>query len=387
MSKNDLTCWLAETNTAISTLGFVTPCCVYDKEGMPCVNGHSATELYDFPEMKSIRTNLRSGIRDEGCRKCWSDEDSGNMSLRQRRNAIHARDINDIEQTGGSLARLEIALSNVCNMMCRHCSTKSSSRWKRDDISLGNQIPDRLLNETDIDSLNIHEIENLQHLRIYGGEPFYSKSHARLIEDLDTNNRLGSLSIEYVTNGSIFPDENIISSWKKLKSLKILLSIEDYGDKFDYFRTGGNFSVFYKNAKKFFELQSENIEVGFHFTLNVMNAYRADKILDYYMSEFPEVRLIHADRVVKPLYLNTEQWDATTLLNVSKNIENSIIPRSKSIITMAALSTISTMLKNAACNPKSDFTTLFEVNNILDINRHTKLEMVHPIFYEDKEEM
>ena len=55
------------------------------------------------------------------------------------------------------------------------------------------------------------------------------------------------------TNGSIFPDDNLMQLLDECKSVHFLLSIDDIGDRFSMLRYPNKWSVVEENIKKFVE--------------------------------------------------------------------------------------------------------------------------------------
>lgn len=382
--KTPIHCWFAQSNVAINSFGQASPCCAYYSDDMPTINEATAYKLYHSQKMKSIRNNLRNGVRDVGCSSCWKDEDSGITSMRQVKNYVEYKNKKNtnINVEGDDFLGIEIVFGNICNMKCRHCSTRFSSRWKTDDELLGRYVPPNLLNDPDIDDLHISEMKNLSFMKFWGGEPYLSKSHDKMMQQLHSAGKLEGVTIECATNGSIFPNDKMIQMIKKVGTYRIIISIEDYGEKYDYFRTGGDFITFKENIKKFIDLKNKhkNIEVWFHLVVTAMNLYRIDDVIEYYLTEFPECDQIRFDRIRDPEYLRIEQWDTNTISEVIERINKNIMPYAKNIITISILSTLVDTLKSLATRSVPDFSELFRVNDILDKSRETSLCDVHPIF-------
>lgn len=369
-------CLLSETHLAINTMGEVNPCCRYSPlhDKRLFLDGKTITETFNDPYLVSVRENLKNGIRDEGCYHCWNEEDSGATSMRQFHNYMlqHQKITGD---PNSDITSIEIAFSNHCNMKCRHCKTASSSRWKQDDIMLGNWVPDRILQEPDISSIDFHSLKNIEKIKILGGEPILSKSFGKLIHMLDDNNLIQNISIEIVTNGSVLPTDSILNSLRKAKQIHLIVSVDDITEHYNYFRTDGNFDVVISNMKKYEELCFDNMKFAIHTVINVLNVYRVFDIYSYFSSQFPKW-FLYFDKIHSPEYLKIDQWsnyEMATQIDKMKEVN---------CLNQNDYDTVNRLLSilQSITNEEADFSKFFSINDRLDTSRNTKLLEVHPIF-------
>lgn len=374
-----------ETHLAINPMGMVAPCCRYNKQNnFVNISDGYLEETFETEFLLNARNALRNGEKITGCNKCWKHEENNILSMREQFNTD--RDFSILKNMSPleKIHSLEIAFSNHCNYKCRHCNTMSSSKWKDDDIMLGRPVPDKLLLEPDISKLQLDKLVNLEHIKILGGEPLINKTHDKFILELERSGRLEQLSLEYVTNGSVFPKEEIINAWKKAKSVRIIISLDDIGDAFNYFRTDADFNVVLSNLHKFTKLSKEmNLNLGFHIVINVLNLYRFSDIIEYKLKEFPDWYFT-VDRIVEPKYLRTSQWSKSigeTQINLLEEIHSNIIE--KRILDSHIKRNIRKAIKiisDECVNEENNFSELFKTNDLLDNSRNTNLSDTHPIF-------
>ena len=80
---------------------------------------------------------------DEGCLKCKKEEDMDNKSsMRQRLNK---------DFSGSNIEFVEISVSNQCNITCRMCGPKFSSKWAEiDKVEVPKQDYSTLLDSIDL---------------------------------------------------------------------------------------------------------------------------------------------------------------------------------------------------------------------------------------------
>lgn len=383
MVDNSMTrCWLSETHLAINPQGLVGPCCRNSgKETQISLDNKTIDQVFEDEKLLDIRNRLRNNERVADCRKCWIQEDAGILSMRQQFNTEADWEKLATLDTFERIHSLEIAFSNHCNYKCRMCNTFFSSRWIKDDIQLGNPIPERLLLEPDLDFYQIDRLVNLRHIKMLGGEPFLSKQHKRLLERIP----LAQMYLEYVTNGSIWPDEEVVEMWRQTRKLRFIVSLDDIYEHFEYFRSDSNFATVESTFAQINRLQQElgdRVQPNVHCVINVMNMYRLDKIVVYLLNHLPNWNFTF-DNLVQPEFLRISQWSktvaqdqATKLAAIRNTIsEDSFLNRHKRRNIDKAIKIITTN----CTQDHNDFSKLHATNQTLDDSRGTNLRLVHPL--------
>lgn len=341
-------CWLSEHHACITTDNSVLPCTRYRKRnGAPNLRYTNLKDAFNSSYLKNIRKDLQQGIKLPGCQKCWNQEDANVLSMRQEYNGAWT----------GTLQSIEIAFSNHCNYACRHCDSFSSSKWFEDDLKLGRDATSKLI-EPNFEMLN--NLQDVTYIKILGGEPLINKTHNKFLKKLDN---IKNITLEYSTNGSVYPSQDIIDIWEQAKHIKLSVSLDDIFDAFEYFRTGSDFSAVTKNIQKFYEL---DIFGRFHICINVLNLHRLPLIVKWCEQNFPNWH-VNFDMVYNPLFLNIGQF---ALQDVEEILETLI---SAGQIRAAQL------IQNCNFGNETDLSLFFKNNDILDASRNTNLKEVHPI--------
>ena len=98
--------WLPWVNLHIQVDGCVTPCCE-SRQKLGDINREKIAEIWDGPEITTLRAQMLRGELVEGCRKCFEKEASGVKSLRQRFNQ-RAKHLGD--RSGACAERMELHL-------------------------------------------------------------------------------------------------------------------------------------------------------------------------------------------------------------------------------------------------------------------------------------
>ncbi|MEY4431917.1 MAG: hypothetical protein RLZZ44_47 [Bacteroidota bacterium] len=180
------------------------------------------------------------------------------------------------QQNNNNLLYLDIDFSNICNAACGMCSSiHSSTIYKIDKMqNIASERPtvkqEKILNV--IDSLNL---TNLQVLKLWGGEPFFSNFHKKILKKIPNPNQVEVL---YQTNGSIYPDKEWWEIASLFKNIDIIFSIDAIGERFNFIRTNLNYDEVEENLIRIISNKNINLTTGINCTLNPMNVYYFDEM-------------------------------------------------------------------------------------------------------------
>lgn len=258
---------------SLSTLSYLhqfTTCCAFQKnETSYFIDSVKPSEIFNSNNLRQLRLNLYDGIWPKGCEHCKISEELGVKSSRmdykfdgksfenESGNYIFQQ-FNIIDGTVNlnGLKRVEIRLSNACNMRCLHCSNQYSSKWEKltnsyipdaDDIFheitqlngkkshvglTNNQIKDI------IEDLN-ENCPNLERIILSGGEPLFNKSFVKILKlfSLHPNSKNIRLSFHTNLNPGIPIDYDQITHYlSKFKKTEIVVSIDAGQKMYPYFR-------------------------------------------------------------------------------------------------------------------------------------------------------
>lgn len=267
----------------ISPQGEFKPCCKYNKS-----IANSVDAYINSHELATIRKQFDAGETPEGCARCWQDEDAGLSSKRMLDNEYVFQ--NQVPNLN-SIKVLSIPFGNVCNLACRICSSYSSSKWASESTKLKEYFPDIKIFEHNRfykDPNFISKIKELTkdviHVEIPGGEPFFADKDIHM--DFLNHLRLhGSekISLHYITNGTIFPDNSIFEIWKHFKKVDIQLSIDGTESIFEYNRWPAKWSNVESNLKRYVEYRNSNnnIQLSISHSVSVFTVYHLPDFLNW----------------------------------------------------------------------------------------------------------
>jgi len=292
-TKTNLYCALQSTGLTISdNIGRVTPCCHFDPE-----HNLNLPSIFDIDRLDQNYTNSKDmvksrkqtskGIHIPECVTCWNRENIYNDSRRLYFNT---------KITGrGNFENLELALDNTCNLMCRICAPKHSSKW-----SSAKDVLEELAKITNQQQLykpvNVKkkygdnlkrvlgntDLENLKSVTVVGGEPFFSKNFSWFIDLLYKKTDYKNLSFDTITNATIIPDTEIIEKMLKFKHIKVKFSIDAVGDLFNVTRHGVPWETVYSNLKIWATLAKKhgNLDIRANPTISILNINKMQDIVD-----------------------------------------------------------------------------------------------------------
>lgn len=175
----------------------------------------------------------------------------------------------------GDASYLEIQTDKVCNGGCIICGPWNSSFWqselKQFSIKPAQDPIDQILSHIDI--------QKTRRITFLGGEPFLSDTDTKILPLIKQPELV---SLQYTTNGSIYPSQFHIDLWSKFKSVAILVSLDGIGDRFDYIRYPLKWSQVEKNVFRMYEQMPANVIFKCNHTINILNLFYYDEFDSWY---------------------------------------------------------------------------------------------------------
>ena len=262
--SNDTLCVLPWMHLYINPQGTVGTCCEFNEHyPLGSIKNNSLQEIANSDAMKTVRRQMLSGQRPSSCSACWTKEDNGLLSARQMINQQFSQHLSLSEQTHEDghvdhfkLRYLDFRANNICNLKCRMCGGKFSSRIAKEENDLYHRSTfiDLKLTSKEIYSTLEYIEENINYLEsIYfaGGEPLIMEEHYQILDLLIKYNKL-NIEIRYNTNLThlSYKKYNIVNYWKKFSNVTVGASIDLIGDQAGYVRSGTNYDVLESNYEE-----------------------------------------------------------------------------------------------------------------------------------------
>jgi organic radical activating enzyme len=271
----------------------------------------SPAALFNSRYLQGLRTEMKAGERPSECGYCWRIEDGQGTGTSDRflksmtEWSVPHYDIaiNSTDTTIHYPSYLEVDFSNVCNFECIYCGPEFSSKWVE---NINRHGPVIMLRNTDgltgqqgykSDYATMHYKnkdhnphleafwqwwpEMVGHLRVFritGGEPLMSRETFKMMDYFAENPHP---DIELNINSNLGVPQKLwdefISKVEKLdrNNLTVYTSVDAWGARAEYIRTGLDFQLF---QQRYIQLCELGIKVNTMCTFNILSV---TSILDY----------------------------------------------------------------------------------------------------------
>jgi sulfatase maturation enzyme AslB (radical SAM superfamily) len=288
-------CILPFIHAYVGTTGEVNLCCSAEhppEDWRPDGQTQTLDKIWTGETYQAIRESFLNGERVSHCRRCWDADDRGGGSDRQTHNRWF-RPADDFEintVTGNSTAQptfLDLRPGNFCNLACRMCFTRISSRVNdqhRDypemesvtGESYWHEVSDWLDDPVKFETVK-QWIPTTKTLKLAGGEPLFMPGVIRLLRWCVENGHT-HMHLDITTNGT--RTQGKILSWlSHFDSVDIQLSIDGVGAVNDYIRAGSEWAVIDSAYQTYLEM---DLRVNLLATVQLYNAYDLVSIVEYW---------------------------------------------------------------------------------------------------------
>jgi len=256
--------------------------------------------LHNTIEKKKERELMLKGEKPSGCQYCWNIESLSpdHISDRHIRNAgiYYPEVLEEVKNNSWDYnvnpSYIEISFSNECNFKCGYCHPKYSSSYFS-EIRQHGPYQNVQNHGNHIDWFTIYPEENnpwidawwkwwpemsktLQILRITGGEPLMHRSTWKLLKilkespmpqlELNFNSNLG---VKNAMVDKFVGELKYLIDNKCIKRFKLYTSIDAWGERAEYIRTGLDLKIWEKNLDTY--IKTIGLPVSFMITFNIFS--------------------------------------------------------------------------------------------------------------------
>lgn len=333
MNTSKTFCLHPFTGLATREDGAVCACCRSHPVGN--IQCQTLEEIWNNATMKRIRKQVLSGDRPKECERCFSLEDQGVESLRQRHIAgnipearinLYPDAVNKMREDFSmpfEIPTMELKLNNLCNLKCRMCHPMDSTSWndwsevkefykKEGNIMYAIVEEHKLENKPFLDKFQDNPewwasleklLPHFRRVEFAGGEPLMDPQHYRILDMLAPYGH--QIEIKYATNLSMLGKSNrtIWEYWPKFKSIAVNVSIDGIGDSYEYVRGNASWAELINNIKQIQTIPNISRIVG-AVTVQVSNVLILDKMIEYFLDDLGIV--FHTHRVEYPNVLSAQ---------------------------------------------------------------------------------
>ncbi len=270
--------------------------------------------LHNTKEKIAQRAEMLIGEKPTGCQYCWNVEGMGDdyVSDRKIRNAsIYTPErLAEIKENPYDFPinpeYIEVAFSNECNFKCGYCHPMHSSSFYQEAKKHG---PVRNVKNHNVDVSWFEAIEeddnpyikawwqwwpemskSLNILRITGGEPLLHKTTWKLFEELKANprphlelNMNSNLGMTHRHVEKLVKNVNELRDLGAIRKFKLFSSMETWGKRAEYLRTGLNIETWEKNQDIYVRGVQSHISHMNTYNILTVTSYREflEKVLEW----------------------------------------------------------------------------------------------------------
>jgi len=257
--------------------------------------------LHNTSHKKQERKEMLAGEQTSGCQYCWNIENMGPDYISDRHiktASIFTEDrvkqiVDGPWNQNVNPEYVEISFGNECNFKCGYCHPKASSRFYN-EIKMYGPVTSVKNHRCDIDWMDLYEREEknpyvdawwkwwpemrktLSILRITGGEPLMHVSTWKLLDSLKAEpmpnlelNINSNLGVKPALVNKMIDHINHLTDNNGIRRFKLYTSIDTWGPRAEYIRTGLDLSIWEQNFDRY--LKSTGQPVSFMITFNILS--------------------------------------------------------------------------------------------------------------------
>ena len=320
-------------------------CCQEDhklySQGSYNIATMSIPEWFNSDPVTQFRQQVLANTAVSACRRCYVEEHAGGMSRRHRSNQKSAifqqaftdsfeqsprqKHINVSGTTDTHPIDIHVDLGNFCNLACKMCNARASSRIASQEVKWGIDSSAQYLgtdwtrNDQTWNSFKTQllDIAGLNNIHFMGGETLLTARFEDLVDTMIKHGRF-DICFSFVTNGTVYRPE-LLEKLAKFRRVGIEVSIETVDEHNAYQRQGTDTNLVLKHLSQYKEFAN-----GTNITVTLRPAVSALTI--GYYAGLMDYALEHGF-LIKSLLVNTPQYlDAVILpqevkLQYSKSYE------------------------------------------------------------------
>ena len=241
-----------------------------------CVNTHWPTiknlEFWNSDYHKEAKEKMERDEKVVGCETCYDKE---KLKILSSRNTYQSEKHIPRKELP---TKLDLDLSNFCNLKCVMCNSSRSSQWAKDKGLYAETNGINTVSQTVLDDI-CKISKDLEYLTIQGGEPSIMPEFVYYFNFLKENNIIQNINLQVISNLTNL-NTKFFNFLKDFKSVQLSVSVDAYGSANEYIRYPSNFEQIEKNL---IELSNKigNINVEIHSSIQILSLFNYDKFLEW----------------------------------------------------------------------------------------------------------
>jgi radical SAM protein with 4Fe4S-binding SPASM domain len=285
LTKSDTFCMIPWIHMHAFPDGRAYPCCLgEDQHPIGNFKQASMETVWNDEPYKLMRKNMLEEKSCKECTKCYEQEASGFVSMRNSTNKNFGHHIGLVDATKSDgtyedfkLRYYDVRFSNLCNFTCRTCGGWFSSSWHTEEEAIyGKRDYPKVMfaGRTEIDmweQLEPH-IPYLEQVYFAGGEPMMMEEHYRILKELVAR-EMFDVKLIYNTNFSRLhlKNDNVLDLWRLFKNVSVGASLDGMGPHAEYIRKGTKWDEIVRNREQMIE-RCPNTDFYVSSTVSLYNA-------------------------------------------------------------------------------------------------------------------
>jgi radical SAM protein with 4Fe4S-binding SPASM domain len=331
LTKSDIFCMIPWIHMHAFPDGRAYPCCLGDdRHPIGNFKQDSMATVWNQDAYKTMRRNMLEEKPCKECTKCYEQEQSGFVSMRNSTNKNFGQHIAIVDQTNSDghfddfkLRYYDIRFSNLCNFTCRTCGGWFSSSWYTEEEQLyGKRNYPKIMfagrDEHDMWNQLQEHIPYLEQVYFAGGEPLMMEEHFWILKELVAR-EMFDVKLIYNTNFSRLhlKDDNVLDYWRLFKNVSVGASLDGMTAHGEYIRKGTKWDQIERNREEMME-KCPNTDF---YVSSTVSLYNADHVTDFHR------------RWVDQGYLKAQDWNINILQGPDRDRIDVLPQRYKEQIT------------------------------------------------------
>jgi uncharacterized radical SAM superfamily Fe-S cluster-containing enzyme len=281
-------------------------------------------DWFNSEPVRDFRQRILKDTRLSECRRCYTEEDSGGTSRRQRANQKSViftqafehsfeqspgrKHFDDSGFTTTQPIDIHVDLGNFCNLACKMCNARASSRIAVQEVKWGIQSSQQFVGSDWTRNITVWRsfkqqllaIPRLNNIHFMGGETLLTDRFEDLVDTLIEHQRF-EICLSFVTNGTVFRPE-LMTKLSKFHRVGIEVSMETVDDHNAYQRQGTNTAEVLHNIDRYLEIcNGSNITVSLRPAISALTIGYFGGLLTYALQHKLTVKSL---QVNSPKFLN-----------------------------------------------------------------------------------
>ena len=280
LNESKTFCMFPWTHLNVTPKGDIYPCCSNNyTEPFGNTKETSLKEAFNNTKMKALRLDMLNDRPNKICDFCYKHEEAGPHSFRNYSKEHFANRFDETVTTtleDGTVPEFkmhyfDIRFSNICNFKCRTCGSEFSSQWGAEMRANHDPKHPIVIHADEKGNLLRECLEQVEHIDLAyfaGGEPLITDEHYTMLEEMIRKGRT-DITLRYNTNASNikYKKHDILELWKHFKRIELSCSVDHYGERAEWLRSGTDWGKIESNLLTFRELDYVSFQMNTVFSI------------------------------------------------------------------------------------------------------------------------